>query len=53
MTPDRSVSLPETRDAEPFSVLELAERHFGFAGFAPPQADGLMQSTVAGMKKGA
>jgi len=42
---------PEKRDGEPFSVLELAERHFGFAGFAPPQADGLMQSTVAGAKK--
>jgi catechol 2,3-dioxygenase-like lactoylglutathione lyase family enzyme len=44
---------PESRDGEPFSVLELAERHFGFAGFAPPQADGLMQSTVADVKKAA
>ncbi len=37
---------PEMRDGESFSVLELAERHFGFKGFSPPQAQGLMQSTV-------
>jgi catechol 2,3-dioxygenase-like lactoylglutathione lyase family enzyme len=42
---------PEMRDGEPFSVLELAERHFGFAGFQPPQADGLMQSTVVGARR--
>ncbi len=44
---------PEVRDGESFSVLELAERHFGFAGFAPPQANSLMQSTVGGLKKAA
>jgi catechol 2,3-dioxygenase-like lactoylglutathione lyase family enzyme len=36
----------ETRDDEPFTVLELTERHFGFKGFSPPQAQGLMQSTA-------
>lgn len=36
---------PETREGKPFSVLEMAERHRGYAGFLPPQADGLMQST--------
>ncbi|MER3425261.1 MAG: hypothetical protein C4293_20580 [Nitrospiraceae bacterium] len=36
---------PETVDGEPFSVLELTERHHGFQGFSPPQADGLMRST--------
>ncbi len=40
---------PELVDGEPFSVLELAERHQGFQGFSPPRADSLMQSTV---KKG-
>ena len=37
---------PEKVDDEPFSVLELTERHHGFQGFSPPQADGLMKSTV-------
>jgi catechol 2,3-dioxygenase-like lactoylglutathione lyase family enzyme len=37
---------PEKVDGEPFSVLELTERHHGFLGFSPPQADGLMKSTV-------
>ena len=36
---------PELRDGVSFSVLELAERHHGYAGFLPPQADGLMEST--------
>jgi hypothetical protein len=27
-------------------VLELAERHRGYQGFSPPQADSLMKSTV-------
>jgi len=31
---------------QPFSVLELAERHRGYQGFSPPQADSLMKSTV-------
>lgn len=38
-------SQPEMKDDKPFSVLELAERHRGYDGFLPPQADGLMEST--------
>lgn len=38
---------PEMVDGHPFSVLELAERHRGYQGFSPPQADSLMKSTVA------
>ncbi len=37
---------PEEVDGAPFSVLELTERHEGYLGFSPPQADGLMKSTV-------
>ena len=36
---------PEERNGEVYSVLELIERHNGYAGFLPPQADGLMEST--------
>lgn len=39
-------SAPETVDGYPFSVLELAERHRGYQGFLPPQADSLMKSTA-------
>jgi hypothetical protein len=39
---------PELRDGEPYTVLELTERRHGFSGFAPPQAEGLMRSTIAG-----
>ncbi len=39
-------SVPEQVDGRAFSVLELAERHRGFQGFSPPQANSLMQSTV-------
>lgn len=39
-------TVPEQVDGQPFSVLELAERHRGYTGFSPPQADSLMQSTV-------
>jgi len=37
---------PEEVDGEAFTVIELTERHEGFLGFSPPQADGLMRSTV-------
>ncbi|MBA2486812.1 MAG: hypothetical protein H0V35_12060 [Nitrospira sp.] len=37
---------PEVIDGQPFSVLELTERHQGYQGFLPPQADSLMRSTV-------
>ena len=40
-------SVPEEKNGEPFSVLELTERHHGYQGFSPPQANSLMQSTVA------
>jgi len=37
---------PEEFNGAPFSVVELTERHEGFLGFSPPQADGLMRSTL-------
>ena len=37
---------PEIVDGQPFSVLELTERHRGYQGFSPPQADSLMKSTI-------
>ena len=39
-------SAPEMIDGQPFTVLELAERHRGYQGFLPPQADSLMKSTA-------
>ena len=36
---------PEMKKGKAFSVLELTERHRGYTGFLPPQADGLMEST--------
>ncbi len=36
---------PEVLKGESFSVLELTERHEGYMGFQPPQADQLMRST--------
>jgi len=36
---------PEIRNGLVYSVLELIERHNGYQGFLPPQADGLMEST--------
>lgn len=40
-------TLPEMNGGKPFSVVELTERHRGYAGFLPPQAESLMQSTRA------
>ena len=37
---------PELVNESPFSVLELAERHEGYQGFSPPQADSLMRATA-------
>lgn len=37
---------PEMVDGQPFSVLELTERHRGYQGFLPPQADSLMKSSA-------
>jgi 4-hydroxyphenylpyruvate dioxygenase-like putative hemolysin len=39
-------SAPETVNGQAFSVLELAERHRGYQGFSPPQADSLMKSSA-------
>jgi hypothetical protein len=39
-------TVPEQVDGQAFSVLELTERHRGYQGFSPPQANSLMQSTV-------
>ncbi|MCC6139689.1 MAG: hypothetical protein IT389_03635 [Nitrospira sp.] len=39
-------SSPEMVHGHPFSVLELAERHRGYQGFLPPQADSLMKSSA-------
>lgn len=36
---------PEMKKSKPFSVIELTERHRGFSGFSPPQANRLMEST--------
>lgn len=39
-------SASEMVDGQPFSVLELAERHRGYQGFLPPQADSLMKASA-------
>jgi hypothetical protein len=36
---------PEIKNNKAYTVLELIERHNGYLGFLPPQADGLMQSS--------
>ncbi len=36
---------PEIKNSKAFTVLELIERHNGYQGFLPPQADGLMESS--------
>ena len=36
---------PEIKKEQAFTVLELIERHNGYLGFLPPQADGLMESS--------
>jgi catechol 2,3-dioxygenase-like lactoylglutathione lyase family enzyme len=39
-------TVPEEINGAAFSVVELTERREGYLGFSPPQADGLMKSTV-------
>jgi catechol 2,3-dioxygenase-like lactoylglutathione lyase family enzyme len=39
-------TVPEEVEGAAFSVVELTERHEGYQGFSPPQADSLMKSTV-------
>ncbi len=36
---------PEIKNGEVYTVLELIERHNGYEGFLPPQADSLMESS--------
>jgi hypothetical protein len=36
---------PEIKNGKAFTVLELIERHNGYTGFLPSQANGLMEST--------
>ena len=36
---------PEMKQGKAFSVVELTERHRGYGGFSPPQANRLMEST--------
>jgi 4-hydroxyphenylpyruvate dioxygenase-like putative hemolysin len=36
---------PEIKGGKVFTVLELTERHRGYQGFLPPQANDLMEST--------
>lgn len=36
---------PEEVEGQAFSVVELTERHQGYLGFSPPQANKLMEST--------
>ncbi len=38
-------TLPEIKNGKAYSVLELIERHNGYQGFLPPQANDLMEST--------
>ena len=39
-------TVPEEVNGAAFSVVELTERHHGYLGFSPPQADSLMKSTA-------
>lgn len=36
----------DVKKGSPFTVLEIIERHRGYDGFQPPQADSLMKSSV-------
>lgn len=36
----------DVKKGHPFTVVEIIERHRGFAGFSPPSADALMKSSV-------
>ena len=36
----------DEKEGSPFTVVELIERHRGYAGFSPPSADSLMKSSV-------
>ncbi len=36
----------DVKQGQPFTVVELIERHRGYNGFSPPSADSLMKSSV-------
>lgn len=36
----------DIKHGRPFTVVEIIERHRGYAGFSPPSADALMKSSV-------
>ena len=36
----------DVKRAHPFTVVEIIERHRGYAGFSPPSADALMKSSI-------
>ena len=40
----------DVKKRQPFTVVEIIERHKGYAGFQPPQADSLMKSSVVTAK---
>jgi len=40
----------DERGGHPFTVVEIIERHRGYAGFSPPSADRLMKSSVVTAK---
>lgn len=39
-------TVADIQRGHPFTVVELIERHRGYAGFSPPSADALMKSSV-------
>lgn len=41
----------DVKRGHPFTVVEIIERHRGYMGFQPPQADSLMKSSVVTAKK--
>ncbi|MDO8729807.1 MAG: hypothetical protein Q7J69_01270 [Candidatus Omnitrophota bacterium] len=41
----------DVKRGHPFTVVEIIERHRGYAGFSPPSADALMKSSVVTAKR--
>ncbi len=42
----------DVKRGHPFTVVEIIERHRGYAGFSPPAADALMKSSVVTARRG-
>jgi len=42
----------DVKRGHPFTVVEIIERHRGYAGFSPPSADALMKSSVVTARSG-